>query len=186
MYSIQPSTKIENLKTKYKELKELKYKNSYIDIDAYYSNVFARVLIISSTSFFETEITQFIRNQIDNSNTQEIMKSFSKKLITDRKYHQWFDFKVNPKKAYEGTYRFLSFFSTELTKKIKIYINSDENEKIKNNLSAFIKIHKRRNTLAHNDFFDSDIGEVTFDDVYKEYENALEGVNFLIEEIQKY
>jgi hypothetical protein len=150
------------------EKNEISYASSFHDI-------FSKILIISAASYFEEEIKSIILNFVINTTkktakNKDLLISFVKNKSIERQYHTLFEWNKN------NANQFFGLFGENFLKKVKIDISIDQ--KLKDSISAFIKIGQKRNLLAHQNFSTFPVDK-TAKEVYHQYELAQYFIEYL-------
>lgn len=138
-------------------------------------NNFKKVLVISSASFFEHEITQILIQFINKySNNNIKIFSFTKRKAIDYQYHTYFDWDA------KNVNKFLSLFGDEFKEVVKK--DSKSNEQLEKAIQDFIRIGSTRNRLAHENFANFTL-DMTSKDIYELYGSAKLFIDYLAEKL---
>lgn len=125
--------------------------------------IFIKFMIISSSSYFEDEIKQSIRNFVVEASNQNIavVKFFDENLL-DRGYHKIIDWKENSKlKA------FCKFFGV----KLDVYYALFPQLELDKHFADFLQLGIMRNDLMHKNLVQQNI-ELTLSEAYHKYQSA--------------
>lgn len=128
-------------------------------------NNFKKVLMLTAASFFETVITDKIKDFVDKkSNSNKSIISFTSKKAIERQYHTYFDWDK------KNVNSFLGLFGEEFKEDFSKIIGEDED--LEKGIKNFLEIGRVRNELVHKNFGIYTI-DVNAKDVYEKYKSAI-------------
>lgn len=155
----------------YQTMRQILLDNGEVSDAVELEDIFIRVLIVSSASQFEKEISDALCTFVTNaSRNNAYLVSFLKNKAIARQYHSYFDWTGN------NTNHFWSLFGGEVKKVIKEEL--DSNASLKEAERAFLSLGNKRNLLVHNDFITFCMQD-SVNDVMQEYHSAKKFINYL-------
>ncbi len=129
-----------------------------------------KVLLISSASFFEYEITQSIKIFTTKNTDAQRLQQFVQTRAISRQYHTYFEWKA------KNANQFFKMFGVEFQKKVRQVIDDDgillDSEK------SFMELGKERNILTHENFGENETQKTLYE-VYELYQKAYQFTLFL-------
>ncbi len=175
MDDIMQSTIIDKIYEDYLELFKYLENNKEISLRNDADNNFKKVLVLSTASYFEHEITQILLRFISKySNNNSKIYSFTKRKAIDRQYHTYFDWDA------KNANKFFSLFGDDFKGIIENDLKS--NEWLERSIKDFIRIGSTRNELAHENFANFTL-DMTSKDVYELYNSAKLFIEYLTEKL---
>ncbi|WP_413853780.1 HEPN domain-containing protein [Candidatus Ruminimicrobium bovinum] len=169
-------TSIHNLYTEYRKIKKILEKSGEISVLTDYTNTMRKVLILSSASLFEVQMTDMLKNYVYSvSNQNKQLVSFIEKQALERKYHTLFDWDSN------NVNRFLKLFGKDF--ETSINRKFQEEGKRKKNMIDFIELGHNRNLFAHEDFARYEYNSKNPEEIFKQYKSARKFIPFIKEQL---
>lgn len=120
------------------------------------NNHFKKILLLSSASYYETEIQKLILEFIRNKSTDDRVVCFSSNKGISRQYHTYFTWDS------KNVNNFLGLFGSEFKNLIADKIEQDDN--MKENMKAFLSLGNERNKMVHCNFLIYQL-DMTFDEI---------------------
>ena len=165
---------IQNFIKDYTELKDFLFAQGQISMANEVDDHFRKVLLLSSASFFETEIQNIIIEFISNHSNDSKVVHFLKNKAIMRQYHTYFNWKDNNANSFFGL--FGDEFKCKITQEIK------GNEDLKDKMKAFLELGDERNKMVHENFLSYNL-QKTFDEIVSMYEKSKGFVEYIKKEL---
>lgn len=150
---------------------------SYVsDVNKY----FKKILILSSASYFEHQITSILIELATNlSSSDERIINFLKKQAISQKYHQLFDWgeQDKPDKPSKSAKKFFKLFGENFQTSITSEIVSKP--EIQRSMENFLEIGHLRNILVHNNFATYDFENLTSEEIIAKSNDSISFLEFL-------
>src|SRR5689334_4540141 len=128
-------TPIDLLYNEYKEIDAFLASQGQISYQISIRETYKKSLLLSSASYFETLITETIKEYCDEvSNSNQLLKEFLKNKAIERQYHTYFNWRDLKK----GTNSFFGLFGEVFSKFMKQIIEQDD--QLDNGILAFLKL----------------------------------------------
>lgn len=159
---------VNRLYTDYQHNCEYLLRNQQISFVSDYKSQFSKVILLSSASFFEVEILETIKKQL-NPSYCELTAEFIYNKALVRQYHTLFDW--NKRNAN----KFFSLFGDNFKRFMTNKVSSDD--VLSSAISDFIIIGELRNQLAHQNYA-AFVLNMTADEIFEKYLNAYK--NFIL------
>lgn len=165
---------IQNFIKDYTELKEFLFVQGQISMANEVDDHFRKVLLLSSASFFETEIQNIIVDFVSNHSNDSKVVQFLKNKAIMRQYHTYFNWKDKNANSFFG------LFGDEF--KCKITQEMNGNDDLKDKMKAFMELGNERNKMVHENFLSYNL-QKTFDEIVSMYEKSKEFVEYIKKEL---
>lgn len=136
--------------------------NQQISFANDYKYQFSKVILLSSASFFEVEVLETIKKELNPSNC-ELTNEFIQNKALVRQYHTLFDW--NKRNAN----KFFSLFGDKFKSFMTNKVSSDD--LLASAISDFIILGDLRNQLAHQNYAVF-VLQMTAEEIYQKYLNA--------------
>lgn len=139
------------------------------------SDTFRRSLVLAIASFFETVITDLIRDVVRNeADSSEIVCALVEQKAIKRQYHTYFSWAGKNANSFFAL--FGDSFKDTAAKKVR------ENPELDEGIKAFLELGEMRNFLVHQNFVTYSV-EKTADELLASFERAAIFVEFLEREL---
>lgn len=159
---------VDRLYGDYRQNHEFLMQNQQISFANDYKSQFSKVILLSSASFFEVEILETIKKQL-NPGLCELTYEFIKNKALARQYHTLFDWdKRNANK-------FFSLFGDNFKQFMSNKVSLEEG--LASAISDFITIGSLRNQLAHQNYA-AFVLNLTAEEIFEKHSNAYN--NFIL------
>lgn len=135
---------VENIYNENLEIIKYLKKQNQISYSVELSDKLRKVILLSSASFFENEITAILENSATKATNNSFLVSFLKNQALSRKYHTLFDWNKN------NINKFLKLFSEDF--KSRFVERFLEDKEIEYEIECFMVIGAERNKLVHENF----------------------------------
>ncbi|HIE4542184.1 HEPN domain-containing protein [Providencia hangzhouensis] len=152
-----------------KEIYDFLMRNGEVTYANNHSTQSRKALLLSCASYFEMKIIDVI-NDIMHISDCILREKFIYFQALNRRYHSLFKWDANNANAFFSL--FGSDFKDFMTDKVK------HDDLLKESIKSFLLIGDLRNQLVHNNYTSFSL-QLTDDEVYSNYENALIFVNAL-------
>ncbi|HLP60655.1 MAG TPA: HEPN domain-containing protein [Candidatus Deferrimicrobium sp.] len=136
-------------------------------------NEFRKVLVLSISSYFESEITDALLNLARSTGSDEIVSLIRAKAIS-RQYHSLFAWDA------KNINHFLKLLGESFKENVSAEISRDS--RLDEGAKAFLKLGQKRNVLVHENFASVPI-EWTTEEIAQLYKDASEFIQFLSQKI---
>jgi arsenate reductase-like glutaredoxin family protein len=134
---------------------------------------FRKVLVLSISSYFESEITNALLNLARSTGSEEIVSLIKAKAIS-RQYHSLFAWEA------KNINHFLKLLGDSFKEAVSTEIS--KNNRLGEGARAFLELGRKRNELVHENFASFPI-EWTTEEIAKYYQVAFEFVQYLAQKI---
>lgn len=131
--------------TEYEENNNFLLKHSQVSFAQDYKSQLSKILLISTASYFETKVTELMK-EIFRSKDCSLLHSFLEKKALSRQYHTLF----NWNQGAAGIKQFFSYLGADFSKYVKE--KEKEDDQLTNSFSAFMQIGAKRNKLVHDNY----------------------------------
>jgi len=163
-------TEVDDFYDAVKKLSALIFTNNDISNYIWQNDYFRRFLILVSANYFETKVSELLKNFANTKSGDPLLVSFLVKS-TERQYYTYFDWN-NARNANT----FFSYFGEDFSNNAKDDVN--RNESLHKAILAFLEIGQTRNNLVHKQFLHFSLPK-TVDEYYSLYKEALEFMAYL-------
>ncbi|CAK0750911.1 RiboL-PSP-HEPN domain-containing protein [uncultured Gammaproteobacteria bacterium] len=177
-----PGTVVDEMWAQFGVLSELVEEDAKENADLTTKNFleanFSKTMLICAASYFERRLSIYVEeftNHASSSNT--LVVSLVKNESIHRQYHTWFKWDESNANA------LFAMFGNDFKRSMIGKING--NDDLRRSVSDFLKIGHLRNSLAHGDFGNFDLGK-TSTEVYELYQSAIRFVDFVPEALRAY
>ena len=166
--------KSERIERQYQDAKELYdylIGKDEISFATYINNVYKKVLVLSSASFFESTISQQITayaTKVSGADKRLVVLIQGK--VIERQYHTLFDWKA------KNTNTFWKLFGEQTKEKVRSQIDAEPELKIAE--ADFLSLGQQRNLLVHENFAEYDVN-TTLEEIYTKYKSACKFVEYI-------
>jgi len=141
---------------------------------------FKKILILSSASYFESEIYKIIINCVTQTTNSDprIINLLKKKAITQQ-YHTYFTWgdKDDPSKINKNANTFFALFGDEFKSTAQKEVK--ENIELESSINSFIEIGHLRNILVHSNFAAYQLDNKTTEEIYQLYKNSFIFIDYI-------
>ena len=129
-------------------------------------NNFGKNILLSTTSYFENEITEtIIEFAKTHSNNDELIVSIIKMKAVKRQYHTYFDWEKGT-----NANSFFSLFGDNFKNKMSKRVKDEP--LLEASIKAFLELGQERNKLVHQNFAEI-LLDKTAEEIYRLYQTAL-------------
>ncbi|EJL6953834.1 HEPN domain-containing protein [Vibrio cholerae] len=169
---------IKNMFAEYSENHEFLIKNAQVGFASDYKSQFSKMLLISTASYFETRITELIK-EIFRSEQCTLLNNFLEKKALSRQYHTLF----NWNQGASGIKQFFGYLGKDFSN----FVNDIErkDEKLSNSFSDFMQIGSKRNALVHDNYATFNL-DWTPEEIMTRFESALYFTDTLLDTVALY
>lgn len=143
-----------------------------------YKSQFSKMLLISTASYFETRITDLIK-EIFRSEECSLLNSFLEKKALSRQYHTLF----NWKQGGAGINQFFSYLGKDFSKFVASVEKKDE--KLTDAFANFMQIGAKRNALVHDNYATFNL-DWTPEEIMSRFDSALHFTDTLLDIVDSY
>lgn len=138
-------------------------------LNTWTKNYFAKVLVLTIASYFETEIIEIIIDYANKSCQNKRIPELVRNKINSREYSKLFDWSVR------NVNKFLTLFGenykAQVTKEVKDLPFLEEG------IISFVKLGEKRNEMIHTNFGNFSLLD-TPEEIYKKYKNAMKFIEY--------
>ncbi|WP_421329647.1 HEPN domain-containing protein [Aeromonas veronii] len=129
-----------------------------------YKSQFSKIIVLSTASYFESKITELIKEQLNPSNC-EITGAFIYNKGLVRQYHSLFDWDA------QNANKFFSLFGMDFKCHIEKLVANDPT--LKSSIQSFLFIGSLRNKLVHQNYVTFQV-DTTTEEVFNKFKLANE------------
>lgn len=138
-------------------------------LNTWTKNYFAKVLVLTIASYFETEIIEIIIDYANKSCQNQKIPELVRNKINSREYSKLFDWDKR------NVNKFFALFGKDF--KIQATKEVDNLSSLKDGISAFMELGATRNSMVHTNFGNFSLSD-TPKEVYEKYKKAMEFIEY--------
>ena len=139
---------------------------------------FKKALVMAAASYFESTLTGIVLEAFDEgTNGNGVLVSFVRAKAVERRYHDWFNWKVSNANQFFGA--FGTDFKEHMERKQK---GAPEARRA---VSAFLQLGHLRNEVAHKNYAVYSV-QLTVDEIVRLYEDASKFVSEFADDVRQF
>lgn len=162
---------IQNLIDNYQELHTFLISEEKISESIEINNHYRKILLLSCASYYESQITDIIREFVKRHSNDEKILIFVDNKAIQRQFHTLFDWESS------NINKFLGLFGSEFKRKVSKDI-TDNN--LQEYIKAFLTIGSERNKMVHDNFLEYKLDK-TFEEIVELHNKAIRFIEYLKE-----
>ncbi len=173
-------TVVDSLQREYDSISKFLEESKETSLASDLNKHFKKILVLSSASYFESEIYQILIECItQKTNNDSRIVNFLKKKAISQQYHTYFSWgeKNEPTKPGKNANSFFSLFGNEF--KVIAAKEVENNVELGKSILAFLELGHLRNILVHSNFASYNLDTKTTEDIYSLYKNSLTFIEYI-------
>ena len=155
----------------YRELNDFLIDHGEYSLSSEVNHHFRKIYLLSCASYYESQIVDMIKQFIQNNSSDDRVLTFATNKAIDRQYHTYFD-----RKQTTNVNAFLGLFGMDFKERISLEIK--RNEKLSEQVMAFLTIGVERNKMVHGNFLEYTLDK-TFGELLELNNKASQFINYL-------